>query len=259
MKIAIPLHMGDNTFKLNNAYVNFVSGAGMEPVLFTKLNDIKEIAASCDGLLLPGGVDIEPTFYGDNNVASNNCNPERDDFERKSLRAFMDEGKKVFGICRGFQLIVREFLLAQAALCKGLTFFQHINEHALTRARNAKRSTPTHDVMTNFNALYGSVDTKNGSMFINSIHHQALIARGQKVLDIAINKHNKLHCLAITKFGAPSEGGKDALVVEAVDIVLEGIALRGVQWHPEELMDTALLTTFFNEAKNGSKKSAAKL
>ncbi len=257
MKIAIPMHMGDQTFSLNNAYVDFVSGAGMEPVLFTKLNDIKEIADNCDGLLLPGGVDLEPTFYGDNNLASNNCNPERDDFERTALRSFMGKGKKVFGICRGFQLIVREFMLANGAMCEGLTFFQHINDHALTNARNAKRSTPTHGVLTNFNALYGTESKVNSNMFINSIHHQALVAHSNKFLDITINKNNSLHCLAITNFGAPAITGKNPLVVEAVDMLLDGSELRGVQWHPEELMDTALLTTFFNEAKNGSQSSTS--
>ena len=75
----------------------------------------------------------------------------------------MAEGKKVFGICRGFQLMVREFILVNDAKVSGISFYQHINDHSLARGRDISRSTPSHNINANVKALYGdgnlNVDT----------------------------------------------------------------------------------------------------
>ncbi len=248
MRIAIPDFAGEVSCSINTAYLKYVQSAGYEPVLFSQFNDVQNIAEQCDGLLLPGGIDVEPTFYGEDNFGSHNCNPEKDNFEREALRAFVILGKKSFGICRGFQLMVREFIHEFDKECKFMAFYQHVAGHALANDRNAKRSTPTHSVKANVTSLYGVENHKKAKIFVNSIHHQALIV-SNKHLGVAINNDNSMKILAHTEFGAPTTPA-NLLIAEAVDITLAGVQLRGVQWHPEELMDVALLHTFFSEEQH---------
>jgi putative glutamine amidotransferase len=246
MKIAIPEFAGDVTCSINTAYLKYVHGAGHEPVLFSQYNDVDLIALECDGLLLPGGIDVEPTFYGEDNYGSHNCKPDKDDLERRALHAFILAGKGVFGICRGFQLMVREFIHAFEHHCSNIVFYQHVNNHSLATDRNALRTTPTHSVKANVAALYGADNgVADQKIFINSIHHQALIAK-KKNLSVHVNADNYMNSLAITSHGAPTNPA-GLVIVEAVDINFSGVRIRGVQWHPEELMDTALITNYFQE------------
>jgi putative glutamine amidotransferase len=251
VRIALPIFEVDGRLSINFAYVQYIAKAGFEPVLVNNLNDLQKTAKECDGLLLPGGVDIEPTFYGENNFGSENCDLERDDFERKILHTFLAENKKVFGICRGYQLIVREFLHVFHEECVGMSFWQHINGHSLAQTRNIKRNVTTHNVTINTQQLYGiKQDKKLSTIFVNSMHHQALLVDGPHNLSKVINKDNYIKCIGVTDFSSPTSKEENWLIAEAVEIKLEGSLMRGVQWHPEELEDVGLLTNFFTGVAN---------
>ena len=58
-----------------------------------------------DGLLLCGGNDIHPSFYGQEIDGSVNIDTERDEREIAVLKGFLNTGKPIFGICRGCQLL----------------------------------------------------------------------------------------------------------------------------------------------------------
>ena len=244
MKIAIPIFASGDKLVLNNAYVEYVSSSGLIPTLVTKHNDPITVANENDGLLLPGGIDLEPTYYGENNIASRNCNPEMDSFERSLLQAFIDTGKKVFGICRGFQLAVREFLLLHPLANNQISFYQNITGHTTNSDRNVARSTPTHAILANMKKLYG-INSDPIQIFVNSMHHQALVVEKEDDMVVNIDDENYLHGLAATKYSTPSVKNKSTMVVEAVEIRLFGSTILGVQWHPEELMDVALLSNYF--------------
>lgn len=63
-------------------------------------------ALACDGLLLPGGGDIDPKFYGQERIpACGEPNVLRDTAEPLLLRAFLAADKPVLAICRGIQLM----------------------------------------------------------------------------------------------------------------------------------------------------------
>lgn len=234
---------------INTAYLAYMQAAGLNPVIITKENNLPAMVDMCEGLLLPGGVDLEPTFYGENNIASSACSPERDNFERHLLGLFIGNNKKVFGICRGFQLIVREFLRLFENNIKDLNhdFFQHINEHNLVNSRGVARNIPTHHIKANMKALY-LLDSPEKNIFVNSIHHQGLVCTGNP--HILVDDNNYLKALAITDFSAPKVGTKTSIIIEAVDVKINGTLLRGVQWHPEELMDVNLLKVFFLNKHN---------
>jgi len=103
----------------NAAYCKYVSNAGYEPVLIPMETNPNIIASIADGLLLAGGVDIDPMYYGLSNTNSFNVDPGRDNAERVLFNAFRALGKPVFGICRGFQLIFREYIQQN----------QHLNDY----------------------------------------------------------------------------------------------------------------------------------
>lgn len=110
----------------------------------------------CQGLLLPGGVDIDPALYGHENMGSVEINPERDKIELEAFERFMALGKPIFGICRGCQMI--NVLL-------GGTLFQDIPGHRQSEGDMLHESHTTDSLLI---GLYGENFT------INSIHHQAI-------------------------------------------------------------------------------------
>ena len=62
-------------------------------------------AAAWDALLLPGGGDLEPWRYGQEDLACRGLEPERDAAELRLLARFTAAGKPVLGVCRGLQVI----------------------------------------------------------------------------------------------------------------------------------------------------------
>lgn len=258
MKIAITAAPSKIQYFVNQAYVNYVKQSGFEPILVTEHNDPAMIAALCDGLLLPGGIDLDPIYYGENNLWCEGSQPSRDEFERKMMRAFADENKKIFGICRGFQLIAREFLRVNGnhAEAQILNFSQNVSGHTATGTLEVARDIPHHFVHANMSILYGNADNAYKPLAVNSMHHQAFYMGGpdlvQNVAGLRVLAFTQLGLAAKSKkLPATKKGGLEkkvdmtGFIIEAIDIPAWNC--RGVQWHPEELMDTALLNSFFNE------------
>ena len=75
-----------------------------------------------DLLLLPGGSDVHPRFYGQQINGSTDIDEARDERELALVDEFLRAGKPVVGICRGLQLLNVYF---------GGTLHQHILGHAL--------------------------------------------------------------------------------------------------------------------------------
>ena len=259
MKIAIPLGPEDTQFKLNIAYIDYVSQAGYDPLAIVPQNDPMDIAGICDGLLLPGGRDIDPIFYGDSNWGSFWADSYKDDFERRLFWAFLYHGKPVFGICRGFQLIVREYIKAMAKVPvtpaaeelveNRLVFQQDISGHDCAGRFNLFRTRPHHYVEGRADLLYGSEDSNIQNLPVNSMHHQYLhINLGRE----SFFKSNKVapHMRAT----AWTERGLDK---DEPGVVCEGVLIKGwkkskisgVQWHPEELKDYRLLHQLFGKSR----------
>ena len=253
MKIAMPISPSKTQYFINQAYIEYVTGAGYDPILVAPGNNVEATALECDGLLLPGGIDIDPIFYEEDNINSFQSDPEKDNFERELFYAFKGAGKLVFGICRGLQLIMREFLRHDPKLAeKRYTFYQHINKHALVNDLSIARTQPSHSVAALKNRLYGEEHTKATKMFVNSMHHQCVLVdlpnSKNKQKPLLLTTDN-ITILAFTRVGLDDKDTE--VVVEAFEIRnWLGGGIRAVQWHPEELMDYALLHTFFGTAEN---------
>lgn len=180
------------------------AGAGMR---WVELNDPEQAvqdALTCDGLLLPGGGDMDPKFYGQERIpACGEPNLLRDAAEPLLLRAFLAADKPVLGICRGIQVMNA---VLGGDLYQDIKPFEHLphNDHW------AKVHTVTVRRGTLLSRILGQ-DT----VLVNSQHHQAVdrVAPGFTL-------------------AALSEDG----IVEAIEKPDAGFCL-GVQWHPEWLSD----------------------
>ena len=114
-----------------------------------------ETEPAADALLLPGGGDLEPWRYGQENTASRGLEPERDAAELALLDRFTAAGKPVLGICRGLQTINVFF---------GGTLLQDIPGHSAECGRD--RMHPVRSA-----GLFARLLGERGS--VNSAHHQA--------------------------------------------------------------------------------------
>ena len=180
------------------------AGAGMRWVELNDPDQAVQDALTCDGLLLPGGGDMDPKFYGQERIpACGEPNLLRDAAEPLLLRAFLAADKPVLGICRGIQVM-------NAVL--GGDLYQDIKpfEHLPHNGHWAKVHTVTVRRGTLLSRILGQ-DT----VLVNSQHHQAVdrVAPGFTL-------------------AALSEDG----IVEAIEKPDAGFCL-GVQWHPEWLSD----------------------
>lgn len=238
MIIGIPISTSKNQYYINKAYVDYIKGAGLEPLIITPQNDVDLVTKICDGLVLPGGIDIEPTYYGENNIGSFNVDSVKDEFERKLLYSFMEAKKKIFGICRGFQLIAREYLRGNPDEPLWIDFYQHVSSHALADKYSIPRGTPSHLVTVNAD-LYGGKKRIKFDMFVNSMHHQALLMTSTKQ-----SAASKIRVVGVTRVGLGQK--ETGYVIEAFRIEEDGYKILAVQWHPEELKDYKMLQTFFN-------------
>lgn len=180
------------------------AGAGMRWVELSDPEQAVQDALTCDGLLLPGGGDMDPKFYGQARIpACGEPNLLRDAAEPLLLRAFLAADKPVLGICRGIQVM-------NAVL--GGDLYQDIKpfEHLPHNGHWAKVHTVTVRRGTLLSRILGQ-DT----VLVNSQHHQAVdrVAPGFTL-------------------AALSEDG----IVEAIENPDARFCL-GVQWHPEWLSD----------------------
>lgn len=153
--------------------------------------------ARWDALLLPGGGDLEPWRYGQENTASRGLEPERDGAELRLIQEFVSAGKPVLGVCRGLQVINVFF---------GGTLAQDIPGHSAWEDGDR-----LHAVRTAPSPLR---DLLGERAEVNSAHHQAAdrLGRGLRAVQWA-------------------EDG----VVEA--LCHRRLPVWAVQWHPERLGD----------------------
>ncbi|KIS28558.1 glutamine amidotransferase [Arthrobacter sp. SPG23] len=89
--------------------VELVRGGGGEPVLLTADSDdggLAETLKGLDGVVLPGGGDLDPGLYGEKQgAACYDVNPAQDELDLAVARGSLDEGLPLLGICRGHQLL----------------------------------------------------------------------------------------------------------------------------------------------------------
>ena len=86
-------------------YVEGVAGAGGVPVVLPPVGierAAEAVIGGLDGLLLSGGSDLDPSYYGEESLPELGVTlPERDAFEMALVELALRRCMPVFGICRG--------------------------------------------------------------------------------------------------------------------------------------------------------------
>ena len=131
--------------------------------------DVDDYARWLDGLVLHGGADVWPGSYGEAPLQAHwSGDRQRDEYEKALVRAFVDAGKPVFGVCRGLQLLNVAF---------GGTLYQDITtqvpESFMHRdAESYDQNFHSVDIVagSQLSSLYPGVERVR----VNSIHHQAI-------------------------------------------------------------------------------------
>lgn len=197
--------------RLVNSYVRCISENGGIPIVLPVTDRVDIIGEYCkmvDALLLTGGGDIDPKYWGEEwTEMSNKPSVMRDMFDIALARVAYESDKKTLGICRGMQAM---------AIVSGGTIFQDIyrqvgRDRVLGHSQKAVRSETSHKVLIDADSNMAKVMGCTAAM-VNTFHHQAV----------------------------RSVGDGCRITARAEDGIIEGIEMTerpmiGVQWHPEEL------------------------
>ncbi len=217
---------------MNQRYSRVVAAAGGLPVMIPLLDDedtLRALYDRMDGVLIPGGVDLDPATYGE--AALPTCgrlDPARDRVELMFARWALDERKPLFGLCRGLQIlnVAMGGSLYQDIAAQRSDAIKHDYFPTAGYARDHLAHPVTVTSGSRLDAIVGTAPLR-----VNSMHHQA-------VKDLAPG----LVATAVAPDG----------VIEAVESTGSQFIL-GVQWHPESLTERdprmhRLLTGFVGAA-----------
>jgi len=208
--IGISANTADIDLTLRRVYCDQIVRAGGVPMVLPPVDDAEvliNMLEGIDGLVLTGGADYNPLWYGEQPEKElHTINSTRDLPELLLTRLAFNRQIPILGICRGVQTM---------AIALGGNLVQDLKT-PLKHSQDAPRSEATHSVtIAEGSTLYGLYGQET---FVNSFHHQAVKDCG-----------SHLHVVATAPDG----------VIEAVEST-EQKALMGVQWHPEWMGDEGL-------------------
>jgi putative glutamine amidotransferase len=125
--------------------------------------DPAAVLAAAQGLLLTGGADVDPSYYGERPIpeAGVRPHPNRDANEMPLLRAALERDMPVLGICRGMQLL---------NVARGGRLVQDLPGH---RA-GPDGVTLKHDIFVPPGSKMTSILGMGGFLKVNSVHHQGI-------------------------------------------------------------------------------------
>ncbi len=188
-------------------YARAVEAAGGEAIPVYYGDYTAETVPEHAGLVTIGGIDVDPSEYGEApHKRLDETSPARDAAELALTRLALVEGRPLLAICRGAQLM--------NVACGG-SLLQHIATRVPHRGPRGSDASGWHNVVVTPGSLLARI-AGDGPLRVNSRHHQAVtperLAPG------------------LVASGRTDEGG--LVVLEAIEARGHPFAL-GVQWHPE--------------------------
>lgn len=214
---------------MTSAYTTKVQGAGGRAVLLpldpADAEHADEIIGGLDGLILPGGIDMDPAFYGhERHQALGATDPGLDVVQIALAKAALGADLPLLGICRGMQVL---------NVAAGGTLHQHLPD-VLGGSEEHRRIPGTldehnaHDVAITPGSL-AEVAAGGVRTTTRSHHHQAVDELGEGL--IVTGRH--------------AEDG----IIEAIEAPAATYCL-GVQWHPEADPASEVIASLVQRARD---------
>ena len=185
------------------------------PLIADDVDTLQEIFNRLDGVFITGGVDVDPSRYGESkSPLCGVTDPDRDAVEIALLNHALARHLPILAVCRGIQIL---------NVAKGGTLYQDVTSQVPAALKHDYFPTPdrpsrkylAHDITVRASSRLGHIlgDTV---VPVNSMHHQAIKELAAGLVPTAY----------------------------APDGIIEGVEGEGdqylvaVQWHPEELTET---------------------
>ena len=206
-----PLYdVAENRLFMLRKYIELIERNGAYAIILPFNSDrkfLEEIVDRLDGIVFTGGLDVAPSYYGEDKILECGISSNvRDELEFNLMDICYQKDIPTLGICRGLQ-IMNVYL--------GGTLYQDLKKQkgiSIIHSQDKPYNDLVHEV-TN----YGMFKEKFGDKFyVNSLHHQA-------IKDVA----EKLEVL--------QKSSDD--IVEAAYVKNKKFFL-GLQYHPEMALDT---------------------
>ena len=208
--IGIPVVDELAQYKFTN-YVKAIEAYGGNVRFLIRDKQPEELfVANIDGLLIPGGGDIHPKYFGESwHPTLKYVNEARDESEIRLSQQALEADLPILGICYGIQIM---------SIAMGGNLYQDIDDEYPKEAlhhRKIKGADSQHDIEIELDSLLNQI-TGERVATVNSAHHQAVKDIGEGFVVTA----------------RTAEG-----IIEAMENPSKRFVL-GVQYHPERMTQT---------------------
>ena len=226
-----PITIGVTRCSKLDDYIASVEQTGARARVLEVTESPRQVLAEIDGVLLTGGGDVDPVFYGeDRHPLTHDAEPGRDEFEIDLARRAMNDSVPLLAICRGAQVL---------NVAAGGTLIQDIPsavETGLAHSVSEPKNHDCHDIDivpgSRLSDVLGRSVTAACSCRVNSRHHQSV---GQPGSTLVVS--------------ARAADG----VIEAIEKPEHPFCI-GVQWHPENFWESGEFRPLFEGFVNAARQ-----
>ncbi len=215
--------------RLPFSYINSVKECGGIPIGIPVINDdnyIDNILNVIDGIIIPGGADVNPKLYNEAvSPFTYGIDDLLDSFQINLVRKALDKDLPLLGICRGHQVLN---VALSGSLYQDISEYKKDNDIIHDQLKfNFTENDSVHEVTFANNSVLENLFGKK--VCTNSFHHQIIKNLGKGLRPI----------------GFTGDGVIEAMISENHRFVLS------VQWHPERSGDKRLIKLFIDKCKEG--------
>ena len=202
--------------KVQIHYIEAIQKAGGIPIVLPVLEQfnsdtVKRQVSLVDAILIQGGIDITPSFYGEEPLPELDITcKQTDQFLLEVIKCARERKMPILGICKGMQILNVAF---------GGTIYQDLKyaglESKCHRQSEETITTPFHSINVEKDSLLAKIIPNKEKLNVNSFHHQAIKALGKGL-----------------RIDAKADDG----IIEAISNQGSDQWILGLQFHPEQLI-----------------------